>query len=44
MWRQEGPGCVVLSRVDELIDKYSGSLETGGDLRACVEGLREEWR
>lgn len=39
----EGAGCVVLTRVDELIDRYSGCLDTGGDLRERVEGLREEW-
>jgi bifunctional DNA-binding transcriptional regulator/antitoxin component of YhaV-PrlF toxin-antitoxin module len=40
----EGAGRVVLTRIDELVDRYSGSLETGGDLRQRVEGLREEWR
>ena len=28
----------------ELIDRYSGCLDTGGDLGSQVEGLREEWR
>lgn len=37
-------GRVVLTRIDELIDRYSGCLDTGGDLRERVEGLREEWR
>lgn len=40
----EGAGRVVLTRVDELIDRYSGCLDTGGDLREHVEGLRGEWR
>lgn len=40
----EGAGRVVLSRIDELIDRYSGCLDTGGDLRERVGGLREEWR
>jgi bifunctional DNA-binding transcriptional regulator/antitoxin component of YhaV-PrlF toxin-antitoxin module len=40
----EGAGRVTLTRVDELVDHYSGCLETGGDLRERVEGLREEWR
>lgn len=40
----EGAGRVVLTRVDELIDRYSGCLDTGSDLRERVEGLREEWR
>jgi AbrB family looped-hinge helix DNA binding protein len=40
----EGAGRVVLTRLDELVDRYSGCLETGGDLRERVEGLRAEWR
>lgn len=39
-----GSGRVVLTRVDELLDRYSGCLRTGGALREQVEGLREEWR
>ena len=40
----DGAGRVVLTRIDELIDRYSGRLKTGGDLRERVEGLRGEWR
>jgi bifunctional DNA-binding transcriptional regulator/antitoxin component of YhaV-PrlF toxin-antitoxin module len=40
----EGAGRVVLTRIDELVDRYSGCLDTGGDLGGQVEGLREEWR
>lgn len=40
----QGAGRVVLTRIDELVDRYSGCLETGGDFRERVEGLREEWR
>lgn len=40
----EGAGRVVPTRIDELIDRYSGCLDTGDDLRERVEGLREEWR
>ena len=40
----EGAGRVVLTRIDELIDRYSGCLDTGGALRERVDGLREEWR
>lgn len=40
----EGAGRVVLTRIDEIVDRYSGSLATGGNLREQVEGLREEWR
>ena len=40
----EGAGRVVLTRIDELVDRYSGCLEAGGSLRERVEGLRGEWR
>lgn len=40
----EGAGRIVLTRIDELLDRYSGCLDTGGSLRGQVEGLREEWR
>jgi len=39
-----GAGRVVLTRVDELLDRYSGCIESGGDLRRGLEGLRDEWR
>jgi AbrB family looped-hinge helix DNA binding protein len=39
-----GAGRIVLPRLDELLDRYSGCLDTGGDLRERVEGLRGEWR
>jgi AbrB family looped-hinge helix DNA binding protein len=39
-----GAGRIVLTRLDELLDRYSGCLDTGGDLRGQVEGLRGEWR
>ena len=39
----DGVGRVVLTRIDELVDRYSGGLATGGDLRGRVEGLRDEW-
>jgi bifunctional DNA-binding transcriptional regulator/antitoxin component of YhaV-PrlF toxin-antitoxin module len=38
----DGAGRIVLTRIDELLDRYSGCLNTGGDLRIQVEGLREE--
>ena len=34
----------ITNSIDELIDRYAGRLETGGDLRERVEGLRGEWR
>lgn len=39
-----GAGQIVLTRLDELVDRYSGCLDTDGGLRWRVEGLREEWR
>ena len=39
-----GAGRIVLTRLDELLDRYSGCLDTNGALRGQVEGLREEWR
>jgi len=38
-----GPGRVVLTRQDALLDKFSGSLSTRGGLRRTVERLRHEW-
>ena len=39
----QGAGRVVLTRVDELVDRYSGALATGGGLRRGAEALRTEW-
>lgn len=39
-----GAGQVVLTRLDELVDRYSGALDTGGKLRRSVDALRDEWR
>jgi AbrB family looped-hinge helix DNA binding protein len=39
-----GAGRIVLTRLDELLDRYSGCLDTNGNLRGQVEGLRGEWR
>lgn len=38
-----GAGQVLLTKVDDLVDRYSGNLATGGQLRRRVEALREEW-
>lgn len=40
----DGTGRVVLTRVEELLDRYAGCIDTGGALRASAEGLRDEWR
>jgi hypothetical protein len=39
----DGAGRVVLTRVDEVLARYSGALETDGRLGEAVRGLREEW-
>jgi bifunctional DNA-binding transcriptional regulator/antitoxin component of YhaV-PrlF toxin-antitoxin module len=39
----EGAGRVVLTRVDDLVDQYSGSLRASGGLRRALEALRDEW-
>jgi bifunctional DNA-binding transcriptional regulator/antitoxin component of YhaV-PrlF toxin-antitoxin module len=40
----DGAGRVLLTRIDELADRYSGCLDTDGALREQVRGLRSEWR
>jgi bifunctional DNA-binding transcriptional regulator/antitoxin component of YhaV-PrlF toxin-antitoxin module len=40
----DGAGRLVLTRVDEMLGRYSGRLATRGQLGKAVEGLREEWR
>ncbi len=39
-----GAGQVVLTRLDELLTRYRGALDTGGELRRGVDRLRDEWR
>jgi len=39
----EGAGRITLTKVDDLVDRYSGSLATGGTLRRDIEALRDEW-
>jgi bifunctional DNA-binding transcriptional regulator/antitoxin component of YhaV-PrlF toxin-antitoxin module len=38
-----GPGRIVLTRQDELLDEFSGTLSTKGHLRRTVQRLRNEW-
>jgi len=38
-----GAGRVVLTKIDDLVEQYSGSVATGGELRRSVEALRGEW-
>lgn len=39
----EGAGRVLLTKVDDLVGRYSGSLATGGELRRSLDYLRDEW-
>ncbi len=41
--RAHGAGRVVLTRVDELVDRYAGMLDSGGQLRPDVGRLKGEW-
>ena len=41
--RAEGRGCVVIARMDDLVNEYAGALSTGGELGRTVRGLRQEW-
>lgn len=38
-----GPGRVVLTRQDGLLDQFSGALRSHGGLRETVGRLRDEW-
>ncbi len=38
-----GPGRVVLTRQEDLLEEFSGALATKGTLRKSVEQLRDEW-
>ncbi|HEX3737808.1 MAG TPA: AbrB/MazE/SpoVT family DNA-binding domain-containing protein [Solirubrobacterales bacterium] len=40
----QGAGRVLLTRVGEMLDRYSGCLDTGGGLRSQLDELRDEWR
>jgi bifunctional DNA-binding transcriptional regulator/antitoxin component of YhaV-PrlF toxin-antitoxin module len=39
-----GTGRVILTRVDELVERYAGALDTGGQLARQARELRGEWR
>jgi bifunctional DNA-binding transcriptional regulator/antitoxin component of YhaV-PrlF toxin-antitoxin module len=40
----DGAGRLVLTRVDEVLARYSGALKTDGRFGESVRGVREEWR
>ncbi|MGA2164300.1 MAG: hypothetical protein ABSH36_07510 [Solirubrobacteraceae bacterium] len=39
----QGPGRVLVARMDDILDEYAGALSTGGELGRTVRGLRREW-
>jgi bifunctional DNA-binding transcriptional regulator/antitoxin component of YhaV-PrlF toxin-antitoxin module len=41
--RAQGPGRVLIARMDDLLDEYAGALRSGGRLGRSVRGLRAEW-
>lgn len=40
----DGAGRVVMTRLDELLDRYSGCLDAAGELRKQLAELRDEWQ
>jgi bifunctional DNA-binding transcriptional regulator/antitoxin component of YhaV-PrlF toxin-antitoxin module len=41
--KAQGPGRVLVARMDDLLDEYAGCLRTDGKLGRAVRGLRQEW-
>jgi bifunctional DNA-binding transcriptional regulator/antitoxin component of YhaV-PrlF toxin-antitoxin module len=41
--RAVGAGKVLLDRTDEIVERYSGALSSGGALRRQLDELRDEW-
>ncbi len=41
--RALGPGRVELTSLDALLDRYRGSMSTGGEFGRSVEHSRDEW-
>lgn len=39
-----GTGRVILTRVDELVERYAGALDTGAELARQARELRDEWQ
>jgi bifunctional DNA-binding transcriptional regulator/antitoxin component of YhaV-PrlF toxin-antitoxin module len=39
----QGTGRILLTRFDDLIDRYAGALSTGGELGRAVRAVRAEW-
>jgi bifunctional DNA-binding transcriptional regulator/antitoxin component of YhaV-PrlF toxin-antitoxin module len=41
--KAQGPGRVVITRINDLLDEYAGCLHTGGELGRSVRGQRQQW-
>lgn len=41
--KAQGPGRVLIARIDDLINEYAGCVSSGGELGRTVRGLRAEW-
>jgi bifunctional DNA-binding transcriptional regulator/antitoxin component of YhaV-PrlF toxin-antitoxin module len=39
----QGPGRVLVARMDDLVEEYAGVLSSGGRLGEAVRRLRSEW-
>lgn len=39
----EGAGRVKMTKIEDVLDRYSGSIDSGGKLRKSVQELRNEW-
>lgn len=39
----EGTGRVKMTKIEDALDRYSGSIDSGGKLRRSVQELRDEW-
>ena len=38
-----GPGQLLVTRIDDVLAKYSGIVDTGGAARRALDALRDEW-
>ncbi len=38
-----GPGRVVLTRQEDLLDEVAGAMRSGGEFRSVIDQLRDEW-
>ncbi len=38
-----GPGQILVTRLDEIIARYAGTIKTGGEARQALDRMRTEW-